>query len=151
MFKFSFSPIFNSFATRVLTAVTGCALIAGTGLLAGCPSNSNNEQTSTPPPVAQAAGFSGVINGGRQPVANATVVAYASATKAGAFPVRIGSTTTNGNGRFTMNFAPAPVTGQAVYVIARGGDATGAGIGVVAAGTPWLRAKLKQRKRKRDQ
>ncbi len=123
MFKFSHSVTLSSVAARVLTVFAGAALVAGTGLLAGCPSNSNNEQTSAPP-VARAAGFHGVVFGGRQPIQGATVVAYAAGTVVGAVPTQIGTAVTSGpGGSFTMTFSPAPTTGELIYVVAKGGIA----------------------------
>ncbi len=110
----------------------GAALVAGLGLLAGCPSHSN-EQASAPPPVARAASFGGVVYGGRQPIECSGVTAWAVSLGTSAAPIEIGSAETGGAtcpngsppGHFGMTFSPTPATGQVVYVVARGGDATG--------------------------
>ncbi|MDN5863073.1 MAG: lactonase family protein, partial [Salinisphaera sp.] len=73
------------------------------------------------------AGFQGTVFGGRQPIANATVVAYAAGATPGASAAQIGATTTQGDGTFTMTFGPTPATGQLVYVVAKGGDSIGTG------------------------
>ncbi len=110
---------------RITAAFAVAGIVAGLGPLAGCPSRSH-ETTSAPAPVAASAGFAGSIYGGNQPIVGATVVAWSAGDTDGAAPVVIGTDTTDGNGRFGIVFSPAPVTGQIVYVVARGGDA-GAG------------------------
>lgn len=49
-------------------------------------------------------------------------VAWVAGRTVGAAPLVIGTATTDADGRFGMTFSPTPATGQAVYVVARGGD-----------------------------
>src|SRR5699024_8195162 len=105
--------------------LTGLVLSTGLVLLAGCQTQTN-ESASTPPQMAEATGFSGVVYGGRQPVVGAMVVAYATATTPGAPPTQVGRDLTDSNGVFNIpSLSPAPVKGQVIYAIAVGGNAGG--------------------------
>ncbi|MDN5865651.1 MAG: lactonase family protein, partial [Gammaproteobacteria bacterium] len=106
----------GNFVRGGLTVLAGAMLAAGIGLLAGCPS-----QTNEPPPVAHTSGFHGVVFGGRQAIVGATVVAYATGFSPGIPPTQIGKATTDPSGTFTMSFSPSPVINQVVYVVAYGG------------------------------
>lgn len=89
--------------------------------LAGC-----SGQSSKLNPVPHAASLTGTVYGGRLPITNATVLAYAAATAAGARPTEIGTAATDSSGRFSITFSPTPTTGQITYVTVAGGNA-GAG------------------------
>ncbi|MDN5862531.1 MAG: lactonase family protein, partial [Salinisphaera sp.] len=60
--------------------------------------------------------------GGRQPIANAEIVAYMAGASPGASATVIGTDTTDGSGVFNITFLPTPANGQIVYVVAIGGD-----------------------------
>ncbi len=127
MFKFSFVTARNSFVAWAVTMAAGAALIAGTGLLAGCPSHSS-EQSSASAPVAQAAVFHGSVFGGRQPIKGAFVTVYAVAPDAATatLAATIGTAITGANGQFSIaSFSPVPANGAIIYVTAHGGNSLG--------------------------
>lgn len=87
-------------------------------------------QATTP---SGAPAMSGSIYGGRQPVAGATVVAYAAGLNPGDPAVELGSAISDAAGNFSISVSSMPANGQIVYFIAMGGDA-GAGVANSAIG-----------------
>ncbi|MDN5865540.1 MAG: lactonase family protein, partial [Gammaproteobacteria bacterium] len=100
-------------------ALLSMALIAGFVLLTGCPAHRN--EPANAPPLAHASGFRGTVFGGRQPIVDSRVVAYAAGTTVGSLPTQIGEDFTDSSGNFTMSFAPSPLKGQLIYIVASGG------------------------------
>ncbi len=114
MMKTSFS---FSRPVGLLLAVSG--LMAGLGLLAGCPSNSSGTSQAV---VPQAKGFSGTVYGGQQPVVGATVKLYAAG---GSSAIVLATATTTTGGAFTIpdsytSLCPTP--DAPIYIVASGGN-----------------------------
>jgi hypothetical protein len=104
------------------------ASVAALGLmplltLAGC--SALNSASS--PAVTSAASVSGTIHGGQQPITGATIQLVAAGTTGyGSVGSVLASTSTDGNGRFTLNFSNCPASNPLVYLLGTGGNA-GAG------------------------
>ncbi len=106
--------------SRAFAVPAGLGLLGLLVALGGC-GNGSGASSTVQAPVAES--LSGVVMGGRQPVAGATVKFW-GAGLSGAGPTHLATVTTNQNGGFTgVTFSPTPAPGQIVYAVASGGDA----------------------------
>jgi len=120
------TPPSNRSATHAV--LFGPIALGVVSLLAGC-----SAMTSVAP-TASVQGLQGIVHGGQQPVAGATIQLIAPGTTGyGSAGTVIVSTTTDGNGNFTL---PRPYTCPAnsglVYILATGGN-PGAGTNAALA------------------
>ena len=102
-----YAPALAASISTLALFVTGCGVVSG-----------------PPSAITSEASFSGVLHGGQQAVAHATVALYAPGTTSyGSAPTLIVSTTSDAAGNFVM---PRPYTCPAnsgnVYILATGGD-----------------------------
>jgi hypothetical protein len=118
----------NDSRIACLTLAVTAAAVALTGCGAGSP------MTQTPaPPVA--AGVTGEMHGGQQPIANATLQLYAVGTTgygSAATPLFSPAITTTATGGFTFpaNYCPSGNPSALVYLVGSGGQPAGAGTNI---------------------
>ena len=110
---------------KVLSLSAAAVLVVGLGLLAGCLSRSGSTKTSTLP---RSYALTGVVDGGQQPVAGATVTLYAAGVGTGVEATTLGTATTDSNGKFKLGYACSSASAP-IYMTATGGN-PGLGTGI---------------------
>ncbi len=108
----------RKFSSQLGLTVRGVAFLGGMGGLAGC----GGGVIATPADITGSA-LVGSVHGGQQPVTSSHIALYAT-TSAGyqGTPNLLASTTTDGNGNWTISTAYTCPAGQQAYVVASGGN-----------------------------
>jgi len=103
---FSFVPF--ALLSLVVLGTTGCG---------------SNQAGSSPAGTSTAQAIEGIVHGGQQPIAGATIQLYTAGTTTGygQGATSLGTATTNSSGSFSLTYTP-PSTSSHFYIVATGGS-----------------------------
>lgn len=108
----------------ISATVLAVALISACG--GGGSSSSSSQETTINTPVVQQAVLTGKVSGAKQNVAGATLMVFAASGTSVGVPKLLGSTVTGADGKFSISaWSNPPVTGDLIYVVSVGGNASG--------------------------
>lgn len=109
-----------------------------TAALAGCGGGGGSSPQPPPPPPPPPPSYhviSGTVASGGQPIADATVTAWAANPMPGAAATQLGQATSDASGKFSVDSTSEPGDGELIYVTAEGGDAGGGQNDAIALAT----------------
>lgn len=119
---------------RRLPCLLGASLLAAAlAATGGCGGSSSSPPAPPPPPPAVT--LHGVVRGGSQPIAGATVTVYAAGNRSHASASSLGQATSGSDGSFSIGLRDAPVEGSLLYFVARDSNNTASALLAVAG--PW--------------